>query len=847
VRKFFVDLLIGFDLNRKASPGMPLMLVAQSNESLIDEMGMTLVHLAESRLKLLMLDPMVVRRFTPQQLVEMYFVDAVRTFVKQEPHSNEKILQRRMRLISSRGLVDQMVERFLFQRYQNWCISKWDKIPQKPGMGHTDEMMSKVWCTVQAECRRMGSVDNSDVSGWDFSCLLDDMLCANEVRMEIMDPPPCIRNAMINITYCMANALWCTSDGALFVQRLMGVMKSGSYCTADLNSIMRVLRSYEVTFDLGGQEDDCFAIAMGDDCVESAFGGIEQRKDAYLGYGQRLTDQIEVRAGDSFEFTSHLYREPGVASLSAWPKSLYRLLMKEFNATDFGQFAFECRHNPELPEIVRFLYRVGWFPSEYEVLIEVKHCAIGLACGSVWEPQNLFRETSVRNCFEFMSTKNQKEKVKKEAEKEVRKEIHRLLPASASSTGKQKMKVVSKPKYAAGGSVKEFATPYNALNSQILKFQPSQVQAALMAWGHTVANPRTLNPHPVPIAAAPGASASVPQMFKCTLYGKASANAAGKLFIGANADAWFPKTPGGGAIEVPTPSNTYLTLPGVRPDDQGLPVHFTTGVYAASTYPASVDNGDTVGVGMVGLPFDFVPNMLVDTRYNCVSVELRARPVQAALYASGELVAFNYRRCPVQETLPNGKTLGEMLGIEQTYLSRNRVACPNWPSDKWLTTVAVPNTSTCFGQWFPKGLSGPTDANAVVGQPQVYIFGDGLPANAPVEFEATYNYALYGTRTYTTSGSGNSDSIQVDGSRAMPVVANGFPNTLKPLLMNTSKVHPGGAAAVVKAEQQDGRMPSVKDVVSGIKTGASVFEAVTGTDIGEEIASIIGEIGMFLL
>lgn len=864
VREFFVKALIGFGLNRKASPGMPLKLVADSNGKVIDEYGMLLVYLAEARLRLLMLDPGVVCRLTPLQLVEMYLTDAVRVFVKQEPHTSEKIAQRRMRLISSRGLIDQLVERFLFQEYQDWCIQRWDSLPVKPGMGHTDEMMTKIWDTVQAKLAAQ-DLDNDDVSGWDFSVLRGRMMNANNVHLRVMNPPELIRNAMINVTWCLATKVWCTSSGALFQQREFGVMASGSFRTADLNSVMRVLLSYEVTFDLGGSERDCFAIAMGDDCVESSFGGFEARKALYAEYGFRLTEHVTIKPLEKFEFTSHEYRDPGYASLSAWPRSLYRLLMKSYDETELLQFVYECRHNFELEEILKFLKRVGWIPDEIDLVFEFKQCVLPDASGSVWEPQKFLREDP--SCFVVFMSKAEKkvlhdlEEIKKKEKKKQTK--HKMLPVSASSTGRSKAKVINRPNDAVG-SVKNYGTPYNALNSQLHKFMPSQTQAALMAWAHTVANPRTKNPHPVPLMAAPGASASVPQMFKCTLYGTAHANASGCVFIGANADAWYPATPGGespSGEQWPVPGNRYLVVPGGLPDYgnyQGFPVHYTDASWAgggsssAIEYPTctmNVSSGVT-GLNFSGLPSDFIPNMTNDTRYTNVAVELRVRPTQAQLYASGELVAFNYRRQITGETAVGGaigygggQPTGAMLAFPDYYLSRERLAAPNWPSSKWLTTVAVPNTGTAFGQWLPLGGSPPIGTQQV-GYPMAFVMGEGLPTGAPIEFEATYVYAVYGTRTYTTSGSTGSD-LYVDASRAAPVVANGF--TLLSPKASSGRPDARGVAAVVKAEQADNRMPGIKDVISGVKAGKDVFEAVTGTDIGEEIVGIIGDIAAMFL
>lgn len=439
----------------------------------------------------------------------------------------------------------------------------------------------------------------------------------------------------------------------------------------------------------------------------------------------------------------------------------------------------------------------------------------------------------------------------------------KLMHSSASSTGQQKEKIVKLPQDSLkqGGSVKLYGTPYNGLNSQLLKFRPSETQAALMAWAHTVANPRTQHPHPMPLVVAPGASASVPLVYQCTLYGIASANAQGRVFIGANGDGWMPLSKASGGIDQIQPTNKYLTLPGVyaTPASQGFPVHYTDGTYEGSSgglaYPnASYAAGSpglvVPGVNFVGLPPDLVTNVSANTRYNNISVELRCKPVVSSLNAAGELVAFNFRRAAVTENVPstNSQTISDSLKMPTSYLSRHRVGVANWPADKWLSTVGVPNSGTCFGQWIPMGAeSTGATSNAIVGYPAAFIMGQGLEPNSPVEFEATYNYAIYGSKTYITSSGGEErDSIQVDASRASPVIANGM-TMVVPGMRTDGKHDPSGVAAVVKAEQQDSRMPSTKEVIEGVKTAADIFSGVTGTDIGAEIGEVIAGIGALLL
>lgn len=445
-------------------------------------------------------------------------------------------------------------------------------------------------------------------------------------------------------------------------------------------------------------------------------------------------------------------------------------------------------------------------------------------------------------------SKSRKPKLPKEAKKEV-KAVKTLLRAERRNGG-TRAKVIKKPKDVLG-SVKKYGTPYNALNSQMDKFSPTQVQAALLAWSHTVANPYTPMPHPVPVSATPGASAAVAFVYGATLYGTATANADGCVFIGANADAWFPRDVTVSSNDYPTPANQFLALPIAG---ASYPVHFTDQNYAGNglgnsgtDYPAAGDivagSGQVTGLNGVKIPDGFIPELNFDTRYAMVALELRARPEGAGLTETGELAAFNFRSCPIKELLPNDNSMGEVLAYNEANIARTRVTAKNWAPGKWLSTVAVPNSGTAFGQWFPVNAAVP--ALRQVQRPQAYIMGKGLVPGEPIEFEARYVYAIYGATSYRMATGANSD-VSVDASRASPVVANGF-KLIEPRLSSEGRANPAGVAAVVKAEQADGRMPSVGQVISGLKVANDVITSVSGVDIAAEIAEVVGGIAAMLL
>lgn len=426
------------------------------------------------------------------------------------------------------------------------------------------------------------------------------------------------------------------------------------------------------------------------------------------------------------------------------------------------------------------------------------------------------------------------EEVKKE-EKKLAKVVRKVAPRAKDNIG----------------SIKTYGTNQNNLNSTLAKFGPSENQAALIAWAHTVANPRTLNPHPVPVIAGPGASAAEGRMYQARFYGVASANSSGFVAIGANCDGWHADP----TQLVPQPDNIYLSA--------GLltyPVHFTTNTWAGGAvanplcYPQASLSAlvPTVGLQFLSLPQNFLPLTNKDTRFTLVSIELRARPVSVALETSGDLAAFSQRML-AEQTLPTlyagaaDNVYAEMLAVQPQALARNRQACANWPSNKWLSVCGVPNTYTCFGQWPMTAAAGAADVSTKVGFPSIEIIGAGLQNGQEVEFELVYNYAVYGIVTYQTSGAGTgSYSGVVSTDSANMVVQNGMQKHLVPQLSTEKVNNPAGLASVLKSEGMNGMAPSksaghtVKDIAGWVKAGADVYESVMGSSLMEDILAVAG-------
>lgn len=344
-----------------ANPGVPFMMEFKENAQVITDALPQLVEACQFRLKLWADTPWrEVRKLASDQIVGLGFNDITRVFVKQEPHAQAKIDTGRFRLISSRSLIDQICEAVVFRPLVNQTINSWVEQPLKPGIGFTDEMIAALIASV--ESKFPGGKVGNDVSGWDWSLLLFLFDAAADVQCDRYKRGGCLterlENAVRNSIYSLATGLWMTSDGLILAQTILGIMKSGSLITAELNSIMRVLASF-TALEPGGDLQKAYAISMGDDCLEDP-----QPRD-YSSLGLRITDVFFAGPREEFEFCSHMFDpQSNTAALTSWPRTLYRFLsQKSRDPALLYQLHYELRHNQNWPDILDFIQWVGWSPQ----------------------------------------------------------------------------------------------------------------------------------------------------------------------------------------------------------------------------------------------------------------------------------------------------------------------------------------------------------------------------------------------------------------------------------------------------------------------------------------------------
>lgn len=329
-----------------STPGVPLAAVGKDNMTVISILGKDLIaRLIYDRVNLLIVCGQLGVDEEPEELIKRLLCDAVRVFVKLEPHKWSKKVLKRWRLICSVSTLDSATERALYTTRTKLLISMWDRVPSKPGMGATDDDLEKLADNLK-DLLAKGELLDSDVSGWDWrrrKWQAFARVYATYMWWDI-NPNSDLGVATWNREVCATNTVFSFTNGQLVKLTHGGIMLSGRYITSYGNSEERTLGSCLV---------GTINIAMGDDCTET-LNGIEldeviRRYDS-MGYEgvveYNLTNTVEGTIFCSLKFYE---KEDGSYSAEPvhWHRTLYRLISKGIKRVPWGevaQFEYETRN-----------------------------------------------------------------------------------------------------------------------------------------------------------------------------------------------------------------------------------------------------------------------------------------------------------------------------------------------------------------------------------------------------------------------------------------------------------------------------------------------------------------------
>jgi hypothetical protein len=334
-----------------SDPGYPLNLVYSTNKQAVEAEFSLLLEIIICRVKVMISTDL--SEIPIEDLHLLGIRDAIRPFLKKEPHALRKLKENRFRVISGIGLIDQSVERVLFSVFNEGILSNYPTLDALLGIGFTDDMDQKVGEVFSEFIEQApdGRVPvTSDISGWD-RCMSKLMTTgfSDVVYILCSNPSPELRLFLTNWVRLSTDTLVALPCGLIISKGFEGHTVSGSYETTVWNGIVRLLCA--ATF--GNR-----AKVQGDDCIELA-KDFKLLIDQYNAVGLPVRDVVE-QSGDSFTFCSHHYvrkKDKWTAKLLSWPKALYKLLCSPKPDEELlAAFLQEVRHDPVVVKRVISVY-----------------------------------------------------------------------------------------------------------------------------------------------------------------------------------------------------------------------------------------------------------------------------------------------------------------------------------------------------------------------------------------------------------------------------------------------------------------------------------------------------------
>lgn len=340
-------------LNPDSSPGFPSMKFGQSTKDVFKALGADrIVRMAAARLHLLDMIPL-------EKLMELPAIERAlcgiagvnRVFVKNEPHTKQKLAEGRERIIYNLDLVSLVCEHALLDKQYNAEKSAFGsgaQIPATNGMGNHDEGIE----FIRGRMDRMSDKVTTDITGWDNS-VPHQLGLIEAKRLQISMRIPRFENLVTKTFENLGVAVTLLPGGVMTVQELKGGTKSGSLTTSQSGSAKRAMTSM-----LAFNDDALNVMTHGDDCCEETRGSTpEELVAAYLKLGFRVKEQ---QRGNDLEYCG--LRRVG----RPIPLKPYKMLYHFFQEVGkdrtpferFEQLTYELRNHPDLDSFVELIHEV---------------------------------------------------------------------------------------------------------------------------------------------------------------------------------------------------------------------------------------------------------------------------------------------------------------------------------------------------------------------------------------------------------------------------------------------------------------------------------------------------------
>jgi hypothetical protein len=350
-------------VNRQASPGLPWIHLGYNT------LGQLLDGAPELVFRAVMVRLFIISErgsSIPKgslELVNEFYCDPLRIFIKQEPHSIEKAKQERWRLIFSVSFVDQLVGRVLHQDLNDAMRDKLFSHYNMVGMNlsGTEPQDHKVLWDYLFGDKGPENPSSLDISGWDMSVLAEELLFESRVRKKQhrLQPGDWMARALDGLCHTEMRSVVVFSDGTALAQQLPGIQTSGKISTCHGNCVIRTGVGLAMARIAGVHNYDIRV--MGDDSVETY---VERASEIYEGFAKKVKFQsVEER-----DFCSNLFFPDKHYSSNPF-KILFNLLNQPPSVRDYelvSQFYREMQTHPRFEEFVSAIDRVGWKDPIYE-------------------------------------------------------------------------------------------------------------------------------------------------------------------------------------------------------------------------------------------------------------------------------------------------------------------------------------------------------------------------------------------------------------------------------------------------------------------------------------------------
>nr|QPN36933.1 RNA-dependent RNA polymerase [Xi'an sobemo-like virus] len=259
------------EVELSSSPGVPLLFVSPTNRGLLKNPDGTW---RQDRVELLW-------QLVQNRIYGKQHADLIRVFIKEEPHTQEKLSQERYRLIYSVSLVDSLVDRMLFGSLASNIYSLYASVPSMVG-----------WSPLYGGWRFINpNLWGYDKSAWEYSFsgyMAEDCFSILSSLVEADDMWHSVARRRFHELFVDVNLV--TSSGIVVKQDLPGVMKSGSFLTILVNSLAQLYLDALASFEVG-EDPDPDILIMGDDTIQNLMSDAKRR--AIESFGVKLKDPIK--------------------------------------------------------------------------------------------------------------------------------------------------------------------------------------------------------------------------------------------------------------------------------------------------------------------------------------------------------------------------------------------------------------------------------------------------------------------------------------------------------------------------------------------------------------------------